>query len=222
MRFEDLPYLKPEAGTHYAIVDDVLEAPRTVVERCWAKRAWLMGAPYLPEPWPGMRAPEALTERELAQVTEKARAAVGAKRLYQDLAGSTPGLSHNFVQMVGGGESIARPHVDSRALARFAGVLFLHPFPPTKHAGTSLFRLRNLDGTLGGNLCPPPFQHLNEALGVDRLPITAFEEEMELPYAFNRLVVYRADLIHSATAYFGQHHQQKRISVTFFWKEEAR
>jgi hypothetical protein len=213
-----LPYVKPVEGEHYAVLDGVLPNARAVVERCWGNQAWLLGAPHLPESWPGMRAPNALSPDELAAVTEKARVAVKAKSLYQDLVTSTPGLSHNFVQIVGGGESIARPHVDSRALATWAGVLYLHPYPPTKHAGTSLYRLVNPDGSPGGNLCPPPYLHLNEALGVDRLPITAFEEEVELPYVFNRLVVYRADLIHSATAYFGHAHQQKRISVTFFWK----
>ncbi len=49
---------------------------------------------------------------------------------------------------------------------------------------------------------------------------TMFEEIMEVPYVFNRLVTYKADLIHSATGYFGWDYAlaSKRMAVVFFWK----
>ena len=49
---------------------------------------------------------------------------------------------------------------------------------------------------------------------------TMFEEILEVPYVFNRLVAYKADLIHSATGYFGWDYAlvSKRMAVVFFWK----
>jgi hypothetical protein len=73
------------------------------------------------------------------------------------------------------------------------------------------------DGTLGGNLCPPPYANLVEALGVTRLPLEAWREEVRVPNVFNRLLVYRSNLVHSATAYFGTTHREKRLTIVFFW-----
>jgi hypothetical protein len=41
-----------------------------------------------------------------------------------------------------------------------------------------------------------------------------------VPYVFNRMLVYKSDIVHSATAYFGWAHElgSKRIAVVFFWK----
>ncbi|MYA28706.1 MAG: hypothetical protein F4Z24_05265, partial [Nitrospira sp. SB0666_bin_27] len=49
---------------------------------------------------------------------------------------------------------------------------------------------------------------------------TLFEEILEVPYAFNRLLAYKSDLIHSATSYFGWGTElaSKRMAVVFFWK----
>ncbi len=99
-------------------------------------------------------------------------------------------------------------------------MLYLHPFPPTIHAGTSFFRLRMPDGRLGGNLCPPGKFNLKDALGVPSLPTNAWAEELEVHNVFNRLLLYRADLVHSATTYFGMHPKQKRMTAVFFWKLE--
>jgi hypothetical protein len=63
------------------------------------------------------------------------------------------------------------PHTDSKD-RRFAGVLYLTEGAP-KTAGTPFYRLRNPDGTLGGNQCPPYHASLREALGVPSLPMTA-------------------------------------------------
>lgn len=217
-----LPYERPELGRSYWVLENALVDAATVVERCWARSDWSLGAPFRNESWPGMRAPGALTAAELRPLEEWVMRQVGATRLFQSSAGADPGgqLSHNHVQVVGGAESIARPHVDALRYCDYAGVLFLHPYPPTKHAGTSFFRLRSHDGRLGGNYCPPPFFNLTDALGVRSLPITAWEEDVEVHNVFNRLLVYRASFVHSATSYFGMHLKQKRMTAVFFWKAE--
>ena len=209
-----LPYEKPELGRHFWVKDSVLANPVAVTRRCLAQDRWILGAPYKEESWPGMRAPGALLPDELAQVEAWVTTQLGVRALLP------PGdaLSHNHVQLVGGGDSVARPHVDSRALCDLAGVLFLHPFPPTKHSGTSFFRLRLPDGTLDGNLCPPPHNGLEEALGIKSVPVHAWVEEIEVTNVYNRLLVYRPDLVHSATSYFGSEHAHKRLTAVFFWK----
>ncbi len=209
-----LNYERPELDSHFWVKDDILENPLEVTQRCLSQDRWILGTPYREESWPGMRAPGALLPEELARV----EAWVIKKLGLLALSAPSGALSHNHVQLVGGGESSARPHVDSRALCDLAGVLYLHPFPATKHSGTSFFRLRLPDGTLDGNVCPPPYNGLHEALGVRKVPIHAWVEEVEVPNVFNRLVVYRPDIVHSATSYFGSEHAQKRLTAVFFWK----
>src|SRR2546426_9212867 len=60
LRADTLPYRKPELGKHYWIKDNILPDPFPVVERCFNKTEWTMGAPWRPEAWPGMRSPHAL------------------------------------------------------------------------------------------------------------------------------------------------------------------
>ena len=73
------------------------------------------------------------------------------------------------------------------------------------------------NGGLGGNLCPAQFTTLPEALGMAKLPLAAWAEDVVVPNAFNRLLLYRADLVHSATGYFGHDDATKRMTVLFFW-----
>ena len=54
-------------------------------------------------------------------------------RRAEDLGRTAPGggtLNHNCVQVVGEGECEPRPHTDSRALCRYAAVLYLNPKVP--------------------------------------------------------------------------------------------
>ena len=44
-----------------------------------------------------------------------------------------------------------------------------------------------------------------------------FVEDVAIDYRFNRMLVYRADLIHSATAYFGEALEERRMALVFFW-----
>ncbi len=209
-----LHYEKPELGRHFWVKDNALARPTEVTRRCLLQDRWILGAPHRDESWPGMRAPNALLPAELAELETWIVAQLGIEALEPPDAA----LSHNHVQLVGGGESVARPHVDSRARCDLAAVLFLHPYPATKHSGTSFFRLRLPDGTLDGNLCPPPHDGLEDALGIKKVPVHAWVEEVEVTNVYNRLVVYRPDLVHSATSYFGTEHTQKRLTAVFFWR----
>jgi len=199
LRPDTLPYRKPEVSKHYWIKDNILPNPFEVAERCFNKPSWTLGSPLRREAWPGIRAPEAL-------------------RSQQDPVGGVSG--HNYVQIVAG-DAVARPHVDSSRLCDYAGVLYMHPYPPTKHAGTSFFRLKLPDGTLGGNICPPSYESLSQVPGLEKgSDLTMWEEDIEVPNAFNRLLVYKSDIVHSATSYFGWQHDlgSQRIAVVFFWK----
>ncbi len=215
-----LLHRKLEPGKDYSVEDNVLENALEVAERCVSKSTWTLGFPWRPEPWPGMRAPDALTPAELARVEERARAALwlGALRPQSDAEMGISG--HNNVQIVGGGEGVARPHVDSAKICDYAAVLYLHPAPPTPHCGTSFYRLKLPSGELGGNVCPPEYDSISQIPGMKHMDLTMWEEELEVPYVFNRLLVYKSDIVHSATAYFGWGHElaSKRMAVVFFWK----
>ena len=105
---------------------------------------------------------------------------------------------------------------DSRSSCRFAAVLYLSPNVPPQ-CGTSFYRQRLPNGSLGGNRVPPPHNTLADALGQRFLPPGSFVEDARVDYRFNRLVLYRADLIHSATRYFGRKPEERRMAAVFFW-----
>src|SRR3989475_2448744 len=180
-----------------------------------------MGAPWRSEPWPGMRAPDALLPEELAVVEDWVKSHIGVKALRPQGAPVNGVSGHNYVQIVGGGEAVARPHVDSSKLCDYAGVLYLHPYPPTKHAGTSFFRLRLPDGTLGGNICPPPYESLAQIPGFDQgSDLTMWEEEIKGPNVLNRMLGTKPTIGNSATPTSGWAPDwgSKRIPVSFFWR----
>lgn len=218
-RLPSLPYRKPQEGRDYWLVDHILPDPEAVAARFRSLEAWEMGFPYTQETWPGMRSRNALTPDELAPLESKVRELTGAKRLWTEIAPDGAYLNHNVVQVVGEKESGPRPHTDSRKLCRYAAVIYLTPKAPA-NAGTTFYRLRYPNGTLSGNICPPPHTNLREALGVKGLPLQAWQPELSIPNVFNRLLLYRADLVHSATGYCGHDLVTKRMTALFFWMAE--
>ena len=211
-----LPYRKPTEGRDYWLLDDVLPNAGEVRERCMAKEDWALGFPHTQETWPGRRAIPALEPAEIAMVEDKVRQATATKRLWVQAAPDGKTLNHNCVQVVGEHEAGARPHTDSRALCRYAGVLYLTPDAP-EHCGTSFYRQRMPNGQLGGNTVSKPHDNLVQALGTRFVPPDSFVEDVRIPNRFNRLIVYSAAMIHSATAYCGEVLANERMAAVFFW-----
>jgi hypothetical protein len=211
-----LTYRKPQLGRDYWINDDILPDPLAVSQRCYAQGEWELGAPHRNEPWPGMRAAGALLPSELAIVEAWVKKVTGAKKLWTESTPEGATLNHNFAQLVGIAESGPRPHTDSRKLCRYAAVIYLTP-EPDPDGGTSFYRLRYPNGALGGNICSPPHANLREALGVKSLPLEAWQEETRVANKFNRMLLYRANMVHSASSYFGFDHLEKRMTAVFFW-----
>ena len=106
-------------------------------------------------------------------------------------------LNHNCIQVVGAGESEPRPHTDSRALCRYAAVLYLNPQAP-KDCGTSFFRQSLPGGVLGGNMVTAPHNNLVEALGTRFVPPDSFTEDVRV-----------AAPLQPAAALHRQHHAQR-------------
>jgi len=216
-----LPYREPKPGLDYWIEDNVLPNAMEIAQRCISKANWTLGSPWRPEPWPGMRAPEALTPTELLTIEQCVIKGLGIQALLPQGASESGISGHNHIQIVGGEEGVARPHVDSAKICDYAAVLYLHPNPPTPHCGTSFYRLKGEGGQSDGNVCPRDYESLSQVPGIPReMDPTMFEEFLEVPYVFNRLLAYKSDLIHSATSYFGWGHQlaSKRMAAVFFWK----
>jgi len=214
-----LIYRPPTLGKDYWVLDDALADPMAVRKRLLAREDWVQGAPKRPESWPGRRAQPALTPEELNPIETWARAQTGQKRLYAVTAAAGTGnqLNHNCVQLVGAGDAGPRPHTDARRLCRFAAVLYLNPQVPD-HCGTGFYRVRLPDGQLGGNTLPARFDNLVEALETRFVPPDLFVLDQAVDHRFNRLLVYRADLIHSATAYWGgDEPADQRMAVVLFW-----
>lgn len=212
----ELPYEAPQQGRNYWVFDDALADPAALRARCLARRDWILGFPFRQESWPGRRTMPALDAGELDQVEALVRAATGAPRLWVETAPGGATLNHNCAQAVGGSHAHPRPHTDSLQLCRYAGVLYLTPDAP-EHAGTGFYRQRLPDGRLGGNQVRPPHRNLVDALGTRFVPPDSFVEDVRVPNRFNRLLVYRANMIHSASAYFGSALADERLTAVFFW-----
>lgn len=211
-----LPYRKPTEGRDYWLFENVLPNAPAVRQRCLDKQDWALGFPHTGESWPGRRAIPALEADELALVEAKVRQATGAKKLWVQPSPDGKTLNHNCVQVVGEREAQARPHTDSRAMCRYAAVLYLTPDAP-EQCGTSFFRQRMPGGQLGGNVVNKPHDNLVEALGTRFVPPGSFVEDVRISNRFNRLLLYSAALIHSATAYCGSALADERMAAVFFW-----
>lgn len=211
-----LPYRKPKRDRDYWVFDDVLPDAGAVRARCLAKDDWVEGYPHRPESWPGLRMMPGLTAGELARVEGLVRKATGAKRLWQERAPGGGTLNHNCIQVVGRGECEPRPHTDSRALCRYAAVLYLNPGVP-KGCGTSFYRQSFPGGRLGGNTVTAPHNNLVDALGTRFVPPDSFTEDVPVAHRANRLLLYSANLLHSATGYHGDTLEERRMTAVFFW-----
>jgi len=215
-RLPILPYRTPTAGRDYWVIDDVLPDPDAVRARCLARNDWIEGYPHKPESWPGLRTIPGLEPDELAIVEAHVMRATGARKLWVQATDEGGRLNHNCVQVVGIDECEPRPHTDSRALCRYAAVLYLNPSVP-ETCGTSFYRQRLANGQRGGNIVSPPHANLVEALGTRFVSPDAFVEDIAVPHRYNRLLLYRANMIHSATSYWGHALEDRRMAAVFFW-----
>lgn len=211
-----LPYRKPTEGRDYWLLDGALANAAEVRERCLAKTDWTEGFPYKPESWPGLRAMPGLQADELAGIEAWVRKVTGSQKLWVESAPGDASLNHNCVQVVGEDECGPRPHTDSRKLCRYAAVLYLNPGVPDD-CGTSFYRQRLPNGQLGGNTVAGPHANLVEALGARFVAPNSFVEDLRIEHHFNRLLVYRSNLVHSASAYWGHELAEKRMAAVFFW-----
>ncbi len=211
-----LPYRKPVEGRDFWLVDDALVNARAVRERALTRTDWIEGFPRKPESWPGMRIIPGLEPGELATIEQHVLRTTSVEKVWVETAPDGAHLNHNCVQVVGEEECQSRPHTDSLRLCKYAAVLYLNPDVPDD-CGTSFYRQRLPNGQLGGNFVSPPHANLVEALGTRFVPANSFAEDLRIDHRFNRLLIYRANLIHSATSYWGFDLAEKRMAAVFFW-----
>lgn len=214
-----LTYEPLEAGKNFWIIDDVLPNAEEVSARCFAREKWELGKPYAPESWPGMRFHGALLPEELAALEARVRELTGKPRLWMVQPPGGLRLDSNVAQLVGKNEGMPHPHTDSRHLCRYAAVIYLSK-NPTPDSGTSFCRLRYPNGAIGGNIVTDPHKNLVDALKVRALPMQAWYEDMRVQNVFNRMILYKANLVHSATGYFGDAMPDRRLTAVFFWMAE--
>lgn len=86
-----------------------------------------------------------------------------------------------------------------------------------KDFGTSFYRQRLPGGSLGGNQVAAPHNNLVGALGTRFVAPDSFVEDVRVPHRANRLLLYSANLTHTATGYWGTTMEEKRMTAVFFW-----
>jgi hypothetical protein len=215
-----LPYEEPALGGNYWIKDDFFPdaIAKDIANRCFNKEKWKLGKPYTNELWPGMRSKNALKSKELIQVEDWVKGIIRRDKLWVVKSQSVL-VDNNTAILVGGKEGSARPHVDNRNLCRYAAVLYLNTIAPP-HSGTSFYRLRYDNGAVGGNKVCTPHANLVDALKTSSLPTNAWYEDVTIENKFNRIILFKGDMVHSASGYFGEQKRDKRLAVTFFWMTE--
>ena len=211
-----LPYRKPQENRDYWILDNALPNPEQVRNRHLARTDWQEGYPRQDQSWPGLRATPGLLQNELEPIESWVKKVTESKKLWAELAPDGSYLNHNCIQVVGEDECGARPHTDSRLVCRYAAVLYLNPDVPDE-CGTGFYRQRLANGQLGGNIVQAPHNNLVEALGTRFVSHGSFVEDVRIDHRFNRLLLYRANLIHSASSYWGFDLAEKRMAAVFFW-----
>jgi hypothetical protein len=215
-----LPYEKPELGVNHWIADNFFDHKLavTIANRCFNKEKWKLGAPYTKELWPGMRSSKALKKQELLLVENWIKSKIGKNKLWVAHSDNVV-VDTNTAILVGGDEGAARPHVDNRQLCRYGAVLYLN-LSPKENSGTSFYRLKYSNGAAGGNLVQPPYDNLVDALKTSSLPANAWYEDLSIENKFNRLILFKGNIVHSASGYFGKEKRDKRLAITFFWMAE--
>ncbi len=212
-----LPYEKPEENVNYWVADNFFTDKQAtdIANRCYTKTKWKLGKPYSKELWPGMRSKNALKKKELEQVEDWIKQKIGTDKIWvaesQDVIVDT-----NTAILVGSEEGASRPHVDNRKLCRFGAVLYLNK-QPAPNSGTSFYRLKYSNGAAGGNIVKHPYLNLVDALKTSSLPPSSWYEELSIENKFNRLILFKGNIAHSASGYFGKEKREKRLAVTFFY-----
>jgi hypothetical protein len=216
-----LPYEKPQQGVNYWVEDDFFPEAQAkeIAKRCFNKKKWILGKPYTTQLWPGMRAKKALKTTELQQLEDWAKEKLGKDRLWMVEGNDDVTVDSNSVHLTGAKEGGPRPHVDDRNLCRYAAVLYLSP-EPKPESGTSFYRLRYDNGAPGGNIVPAPYTNLVDALKTNSLPATAWYEECQVENQFNRILLFKGNMIHGATGYFGKDKRERRLVALYFWMAE--
>lgn len=102
------------------------------------------------------------------------------------------------MQVVGSTEGAGKPYTDSLTMCRYAGMLYLNPDLPAR-CDTRFLRERLGWGRLVGNRVMPPGTTRSEALDGRNVPPKAFAEHVKVLQRHNRLLVYNANIIHSAS-----------------------
>lgn len=215
-----LPYEAPELNENYWLEDNFFNQKDalSIANRCFNKKKWKLGKPYTNELWPGMRAAGALRPKELAKVEQWVKSKLGVAKLWTAESDAVV-VDTNTAILVSGEEGAARPHVDNRSLCKYAAVLYLN-INPDPEGGTSFYRLRHSNGAAGGNIVPPPYRNLVDALNTKALPKEAWYLDKSIENKFNRLILFKGNMVHSASKYFGKDKRDKRLAITFFWLAE--
>ncbi|MFB1035914.1 MAG: DUF6445 family protein, partial [Sinobacterium sp.] len=194
-----LPYEKPEENVNYWIADNFFTEKQAtdIANRCYNKSKWKLGKPYTSELWPGMRSKNALKKKELELVEAWIKQQIINDSIWiaesEDVVVDT-----NTAILVGGEEGAARPHVDNRKLCRFGAVLYLNK-QPAPQSGTSFYRLKYANGAAGGNTVNHPYLNLVDALNTKSLPPSACYEVICIDKKFNRLILFKGNIAHSAS-----------------------
>lgn len=148
------------------------------------------------------------------QRTNKKFIAEGTKQVFESLLGAKitrwVDFEYNGIFQFCTAEDLLVYHSDVQS---YAGAIYLTPNAPVQ-TGTSFYRSRKFPDKRRCHVSDPMYDDVFEKNYYDK---TRFEMVDTVGNVFNRLVLWDASLIHSATEYFGTSKENARLFHLFFF-----
>jgi hypothetical protein len=138
----------------------------------------------------------------------------GPYKIFEKLTGEKIKSGYSCFQLCIAGDQLVY-HSDEQ---RWAAVVFLTPNAPPE-TGTSFFKSRATGFRSGEDLKSP--EDAIHTYGGKLLDRTAWDEVDRIGNVYNRLAIWDARLIHSASDYFGTGLDDARLFQMYFWDSIA-
>ena len=197
------------------IIDNFLQFPKQVRE--WALQQEYLDAPGFREKygehtdWPGLRTEGVLDlDKEYAEIVFQSLANIIQRNVpLRELS------IKSFFQITREQDGASWVHQDNNV--KYAAILYLNPNADPKH-GTTFYRCNNVskwESYMSDQEGYQTMKRINEAELIE-LYKELFTPIDVIGNVFNRLAIYKGDIYHKSSSYFGNDIRDGRLTQVFF------